>query len=306
MGHVFSTSRDSFNSLRSTGRQTSSARSAMSSRFTSQKSTRNISIREARPTIAGDGMKPAPAMCQPSLIPTSPSEPPADSTSPLVQISVDIRRHSMTGHGAFRGDTYEFLLRQLQPKLALAVHCIHSYVDDKVSDQPHLFVAPDYVDYVCHRAWPVPLNRLANVLWTVMTDMPSHAVRKTKVLDTKGHDLSYVEVRIESGHRRNVPVVVNVLYQRKVSADGVTIVYRTINEDDQFPVPVQTVHVGLSGWIVLKRGDDNDATCIEQTFVRFRLSNVIGLNRNQWLAGIMQKWFRAEATALKIQLQLDV
>ncbi|ETV97970.1 hypothetical protein, variant 1 [Aphanomyces invadans] len=250
MGHSASKTKDTFNSIRSSGRSQFSARSARSSRALTQKSTRQISIRAAEPTDHATECEQASKDSSLPLgeIPTSTSQPPSDASSPLVHISLNIRRHCMTGHGAFRGNTYEFLLRQLLSKTTVALDCIRSYVGASVSDNPQIFINTDYVDFVSNRTWPVPLPLFSQALWNVMTNMPKHAVRKTTALDTWGDNLSYVEVRIESGHRRNVPVVFNVLHMQDASPDGITMVYRSINEDDQYPVPPQTVHVGLVGW----------------------------------------------------------
>ncbi|RHY94935.1 hypothetical protein DYB37_001802 [Aphanomyces astaci] len=158
----------------------------------------------------------------------------------------------MTGHGVFRGDAYRWLLVQLELKVSVAQDCIHSYVGHSqrldLRGHPHLFIAADYVDFVCSRSVPALLDCVGHATWNMLTDVPTHAVRTTKVLDTAGKDICYVQVRIENGHRRNVPVVVNVLYKRTVAPHQVIVVFRTIHEDDLFPMPTQPLHIGLSGW----------------------------------------------------------
>ncbi|RQM31216.1 hypothetical protein B5M09_013675 [Aphanomyces astaci] len=157
----------------------------------------------------------------------------------------------MTGHGVFRGDAYRWLLVQLELKVSVAQDCIHSYVGHSqrldLRGHPHLFIAADYVDFVCSRSVPALLDCVGHATWNMLTDVPTHAVRTTKVLDTAGKDICYVQVRIENGHRRNVPVVVNVLYKRTVTPHQVMVVFRTIHEDDLFPMPTQPLHIGLSG-----------------------------------------------------------
>ncbi len=63
--------------------------------------------------------------------------------------------HKMTGHGAYRGEGYKWLLIQLELKLAVAGDCIHSYVGHtqrhELRGRSNLFISTDYVDFVCTR-----------------------------------------------------------------------------------------------------------------------------------------------------------
>ncbi|KAH9161452.1 hypothetical protein LEN26_001405 [Aphanomyces euteiches] len=212
------------------------------------------------------------------------------------------RSHSFGG--VFRNKGYDFVFAQLQQNTTTALEIIKTYVKSAKLDLPHLFVGVDFVDCVIKRSWPIPLNILGATAWSAMTTMSTHAVRKTKVLDGVGDNIRYVQVCIESGIRKGVPLLFDVLYKRTVTDDKVSIVFQSIADDDKFSLPAQTMQACVSGWIMFQSETDK-MKCRQVAFVRFRSPKMEGIGVGKWVASVARKWLRAEESTLKTQLHLD-
>ncbi|KAF0688324.1 Aste57867_20036 [Aphanomyces stellatus] len=295
----------SWTSLRSIRSQSRSSTLSARSSLVSQRTQRVLKL--PSPLLVDDGK-----MDQVACAETTTHESPTThelpttflvaTTTPQV-MGLEIRSHSFVGQGAFRTKSYGWVVSSLDAKLDKALECIEWYVGcDAKSPHPRLFVGAEFVDVVrdCHRA--SPLEAVSRAEWTILTQMPPCAVRKTKELDRLGDDVAYIQVRIEGGHRRNVPLVVNVLYKRTVAADHVVLMFRAIAEDDRFPVPKQPTRVKMNGWMLMEPSDDGATH--ERAFVRFQKET--GLSRADWLGTVVQKWMYAEETALKKALHLDL
>ncbi|ETV97974.1 hypothetical protein H310_09279 [Aphanomyces invadans] len=310
MGHGSSVGGMGFHSLRSSSRRSAVSRRTTVTRTTKESRVDDDSAHGGGPTYdkSDDTSSPSTVADTTPYFTTTYLPNQTKLVTPLIQISVDMQSHKMTGHGAFRGDAYKWLLLQLELKLSIAQDCIHSYIGHSqrhdLRGRPNLFVASDYVDLVCSRPLPAPLDQVGAVTWNALTNMPTHAIRMTRTLDSCSPDILYVQVRLDSGHTRNAPLVVNVLYKRIVTAKQAVFVYRSILEDDRFPVPRQPLHIGVSGWMVCKANEDGES-CHEHTFVRARLSEMGVEDRSLWLADIVRKWFRAQESALRAQLSIE-
>ncbi|KAG9415777.1 hypothetical protein AC1031_000156 [Aphanomyces cochlioides] len=293
---------------RSSGRSTSRAgsvrrfSSGRSSRIRSQLSSRVLPLEK---TTNGHSL-PSPPKTE---------EPPPDFVITYMTTTEDCptpkrapprlaeRNHSFGSYGVFRNKKYDFVFAQLQQNTTTALEVIKTYVRSAKLDLPYLFVGADFVDCVIKRSWPVPLNILGATAWSAMTTMSTHAVRKTKVLDGVGDNIRYVQVCIESGIRKGVPLLFNVLFKRTVTEDKVSIVFQSIADDDKFSLPAQTMQACVSGWIMFESEADK-TKCRQVALVRFRSPKMEGIGVGKWVASVARKWLRAEESTLKTQLHL--
>ncbi|KAF0688322.1 Aste57867_20034 [Aphanomyces stellatus] len=250
--------------------------------------------------------------------------PPLDYGFPVVELDPDMpshltglhfHSHSLVGHGAFRARGYKWIVADLQPKLVKAIEYVDWYLHFEVpSELPRLFVGTNFVDIVRDCVRPTPLDRLADRTWTNLTRTPmvtaspltirSTATRTTKELDRMGDDVSYVQLRLAFERRPHAPVVVNLLYKRTLptrTCRRVEVMFRSIAEDDRFPLPKQPTRLRVHGWIALESSDGDFATR-ERAFVRMEARHGHRMHRQRWLMEVVQEWIHAQETALLVAL----
>ncbi|RHY11312.1 hypothetical protein DYB36_005416 [Aphanomyces astaci] len=159
----------------------------------------------------------------------------------------------------FRADGYQWIADALEKETKAALRQVRDRVGrDRHVPQVRFFTTNgDGIDLVRCRLVDMPLESFSRCIWGTFTSTMTYDDWSVQCLERLDDNTCYCRVVFDHGIAPNVPLRLNILQRQVRTKDRVVIVLRNVVEDNEFPLPPQSVRLLMNGWFVFDRDHQN-------------------------------------------------
>ncbi|ETV99457.1 hypothetical protein H310_08140 [Aphanomyces invadans] len=168
----------------------------------------------------------------------------------------------------FRAEAYQCITDALEGDIKTALR----HIRDRVGRERHVpqvrYFTTDIngVELVRCRLVDMPLEAFSRCIWGTFTSTMKHDEWSVQSLERLDDNTCYCRVQFDQGVATNVPLHLNVLLRLVRKRDRVVVVLRNIVEDNEYPLPPQSIRLLMNGWFVFDR--DHQNTTLARTLVQ--------------------------------------